>query len=271
VRCGLLLIVSLTSALAMTPHPDGESNAGKRGRSWWVSTETRSPQRPALRVHGETRTASASPPCTYIPANPPKGQEARKGKWYIKFCKPFESFFGFNTNAEMVFVPQGQAAPTVTPYELALQALRQLRPPAPQIRTAPPRGAEGMVGLRHYFWADRQQWRVLTRRAQAGAVWAEVTATPSRFVIEPGSGQPRTSCSGPGTPYRSDRPGACTVLFSRSSAGLPGSHYQVTVSVVWTARWTGSGGTGGTLAPITTSTTFPLRVAEGQALIRRSS
>ncbi|MEV7006639.1 hypothetical protein [Streptosporangium sp. NPDC051022] len=173
-------------------------------------------------------------------------------------------------------VPGDSAAPAVTPEMLLQEALRQLRPPVPVVGTAPPRGREGLVGLRHFFWADRSQWHTISKRATAGPVWAEVTATPNHLVINPGSRQSSVTCQGPGTPYDpSKKPEAqksdCSHLFTRSSAGLPGSQYRVTVSVVWTATWSGSGGAGGTLAPITTSTAFPLRVAEGQALIQRSS
>lgn len=170
----------------------------------------------------------------------------------------------------------GAAGPVITPEMLLEEALRQVQPPPPAIHTAPPRGREGYVGVRHFYWADRDQWRSITKRASAGAVWAEVTATPSRLVIDPGVGQARLTCQGPGTPYdfnkspdRQDT--SCTHIYTRSSAGLKGSQYTATVSVVWTATWVGSGGAGGPLAPITVSTTFPVRIAEGQALVQRSA
>lgn len=170
--------------------------------------------------------------------------------------------------------PGDPAAPAVTPEMLLQQALGQVKPPAPRIATAPPRGKDGLVGLPHFFWAARSQWRSISKRATSGPVWAEVTATPTTLVIRPGAGQATVTCKGPGTPYDpspGDQRSACSYLFTRSSAGLPGAHYKVTVSVVWTAAWTGSDGAGGPLAPMTTSTTFPLRIAEGQALIKRSS
>ncbi|GAA4199795.1 hypothetical protein [Microbispora amethystogenes] len=170
--------------------------------------------------------------------------------------------------------PEDPTAPAVTPEMLLQQALGQVKPPAPRIATAPPRGKDGLVGLPHFFWAQRGQWRTISKRATSGPVWAEVTATPTTLVVRPGAGQATVTCKGPGIAYDpsvTDQRGACTYLFTRSSAGLPGAHYKVTVSVVWTAAWTGSDGAGGPLAPMTTSTTFPLRIAEGQALIQRSS
>ncbi|MBN6050732.1 hypothetical protein JYK22_02205, partial [Nonomuraea sp. RK-328] len=173
-------------------------------------------------------------------------------------------------------VPDDPADAAVTPGMLLEQALRQLKPSAPRVATAPPRGKDGLVGLRHYFWVERSQWRVISERATAGSVWAEVMAKPEALVIKPGIGQDAVTCKGPGMPFEAatnsaDQKNGCSHLFTRSSAGLPGSRYQVTVSIVWSASWTGSGGAGGSLPSITTSTTFPLRIAEGQALIQRSS
>ncbi|MFE3452493.1 hypothetical protein ACFXJ8_26580 [Nonomuraea sp. NPDC059194] len=156
------------------------------------------------------------------------------------------------------------------------QVLRQVQPKPPTVKTAPPRGRDGYVGVRHFYWADRAGWQPITKRAEAGAVWAEVTATPTRLVISPGVGQDQLTCQGPGTPYDSTKPPDrqkidCTHTYTRSSAGLQNSQYTATVSVIWTATWLGSGGAGGPLAPITVSTTFPIRIAEGHALIQRSA
>lgn len=167
--------------------------------------------------------------------------------------------------------PAAGAVVTVTPGQLAQQANETLFPPKPQVRTAPKRGTKGMVGLPEWFWIPRSQWTSISETARAGAVWATVTASPQRMVIDPGGGIAPVTCPGPGTPYAYNRAAAgqrsdCSVLFTRSSAGLPKSAYSVTVSVVWGATWVGSGGAGGTLPEITVSTTFSLPIAEGHAL-----
>jgi hypothetical protein len=159
----------------------------------------------------------------------------------------------------------------VTSYQLAVQAMRELRLPLPDIRTAPPRGSDGLVGLRHFYWVDRAQWRPHVKRVQAGGVWAQVTATPTRLVIAPGDGT-KLTCAGPGAPYDLSRApeqqaSSCVHTYQRSSAGLAGSAYRVSASVVWSAVWIGSDGAGGVLAPVTVTATFGLRVAEGQALV----
>jgi hypothetical protein len=278
VAATVLPLTEMSDAMSFDP-PGSSSGASTNGRSWWTWADTRRATKPgrvgtvpSSRDNGSEGAAT----CTYVPAKAPAGQEARKGSWYLAFCGPGERLFGVNTDVQLVFVPEGDSAPTVTPYELALEARQQLRPVVPAIRTAPPRGREGLVGLPHFFWMERSQWRATSKRAEAGPVWAEVTATPSRLVIKPGADQRSVTCAGPGTPYTPsqspDRQAAsCSHVYTRSSAGLPASQYEVTVSVVWTATWAGSGGTGGRLAPISTSTTFPVRIAEGQALIQRSS
>jgi hypothetical protein len=159
----------------------------------------------------------------------------------------------------------------LTPQQLAQEAYTQLSPPAPDPRTAPPRGKDGMVGLPEWFWVPPATWVTQTRSIQVGPVWATVTARPTRLTVSPGGSQPAMSCRGPGTPYDPARPAAaqhsdCAYLYTRPSDGLPGNAYQVTVTITWTATWVGSGGTGGTLAPLTRTLTYPQPVAQGEAL-----
>jgi hypothetical protein len=164
-------------------------------------------------------------------------------------------------------------APAVTPAQLAQQAWNELKLPLPQVGTAPPRGSAGLVGLPEWVWVPASQWRPLTKRADAGGVWAQVTATPKQVIVAPGAGLSPVTCAGPGTAYAPGRPASsqhtdCSYTYARSSAGQPGAVYRVTVRVVWGGVWVGSGGAGGTLPDISRSTTFGLRVAEAQSLYR---
>lgn len=167
--------------------------------------------------------------------------------------------------------PGQNARPTVTPQELAQQAWGTLRLPLPDVRTAPPRGTQGLVGLAEWVWVSGAQWRPLAKTASAGGVWARVTATPKQLTIAPGAGLPAVRCDGPGTAYNPSRPASaqrtnCSYTYLRSSKGQPHGAYQMTVTVVWSGAWIGSGGTGGGLPEISRSTTFGVRVAEGQGL-----
>lgn len=171
-------------------------------------------------------------------------------------------------NAAVAPARQPQA-PTVTPAQLAQRQWRQLPIPAPEVRTAPPRGSDGLVGLAEWFWVTN--WSTQSARAQAGGVWAEVSAEPTNLTIHPGRGLASVTCNGPGTPYDPRVPATaqrsdCTYTYARSSAGLPRSAYTATVTVTWGGTWSGSGGEGGTLPELTRSTSIPIRIAEGQAL-----
>lgn len=257
-----LLIALVTGAHG---RADGDNGASRWGDSWlaYSSHETMQPGRVARGARGGGERSGLSN-CHPIPGP--------HGILYVQ-C---DQGPGGQHNLFQGVVPEDPASPAVTPEMLLEQARRRLKPSAPRVATAPPRGRDGLVGLQHFFWVERDQWRAVSERATAGPVWAEVTAKPTTLVVKPGMGQDAVTCKGPGTPFEPSRSHAgekssCSHVFTRSSSGLPGSRYQVTVSIVWSASWIGSGGVGGTLPSITTSTTFPLRIAEGQALIQRSS
>jgi len=104
--------------------------------------------------------------------------------------------------------------------------------------------------------------------------WAQVTARPVSLSIRPGEGG-GLACHGPGTVYDTllsaqGQYSSCAWTYEQPSAGLPGSRYQASVTVTWTAAWEGSGGASGALPPLGRTTTFGLAVGEAQALIQGS-
>ena len=122
-------------------------------------------------------------------------------------------------------------------------------------------------------WRAIGQWRPVTAEVSVGPVWAKVTAVPGQLTISPGGGLPDTTCAGPGTAYDPRLPASaqhtdCSYTYTQSSALQPGHAYQASVTVTWTATWTGSGGAGGTVnPPLQETSTFPVRIGEGQALV----
>ncbi|WP_208243726.1 hypothetical protein [Actinomadura violacea] len=163
----------------------------------------------------------------------------------------------------------GGKAPKVSPAQLALTKWAQMPIPAPTVRTAPPRGSDGLVGLPEWVWVTN--WHSQTGRVATRGVWVEVTARPQSMTIDPGYESPVVRCTGPGTAYDRSRPAAnqhtnCSYTFSRSSLHEPGHAYRMRVSVTWGGTWRGSDGSGGALPPLTRSTVFRLRVAEAQSL-----
>ena len=214
---------------------------------------------------------SGSDPCTLssLPPGYPFPHPAPKGeKWMWMSCQT-------PGQAGLVLVPTGSttANPGVTPEQLMQMALASLKVPVPAPDTAPPRGDRGLVGLPEWVWLPRGSWHPVTAQVSVGPVWARVTAKPVSISISPGGGQPGVSCPGPGTAYDQRLPASaqhtdCSVTYLRSSLQQPRNQYQTSVTVTWTASWTGSGGAGGAInPPLTQTTTFGIRVAEGQALV----
>jgi len=212
-----------------------------------------------------------SDPCTLtsLPPGYPFPHPAPKGeKWMWMSCQT-------PGQAGLVLVPTGSttANPGVTPEQLMQMALASLKVPVPAPNTAPPRGDRGLVGLPEWVWLPQGSWHPVTAQVSVGPVWARVTAKPVSISISPGGGQPGVSCPGPGTAYDPRLPASaqhtdCSVTYLRSSLQQPRNQYQTSVTVTWTASWTGSGGAGGAInPPLTQTTTFGIRVAEGQALV----
>lgn len=162
----------------------------------------------------------------------------------------------------------GAPPPQITPIDLLQRELAELRLPLPEVLTAPPRGKDGRVGLPEWFWLDPAQTKPITRRAQAGPVWVELTAAPQQMNISPGPDIASVTCPGVGAAYPAvtASSSACTYTYVRSSATQSSSAYTVTATVVWGGTWRGSGGVGGALTPISVSDSFPLRIGEAQGL-----
>jgi len=82
-------------------------------------------------------------------------------------------------------LPAGAAV--VTPEQLAQQAYKQLALPLPAPRFSPdlrtPAGPATVVGEHTWLWTDKASWAVQSKRVQAGPVWAEVTATPTKLAV----------------------------------------------------------------------------------------
>jgi len=159
---------------------------------------------------------------------------------------------------------------TLTLNDLADQAYAQLSPPTPTIGTAPI-GSVGLVGLPEWFWIDAGAYQTLSKTVSLGGLSATVTAKPGPLVISPGNGEASFTCPGPGTPYNpiesaSGQQSDCTYLYTQPSAGQPGNEFTASISVTWTASWTGTGGAGGTLAPITRTATIELAIAQAETV-----
>jgi hypothetical protein len=263
--------VSVTAAPAAAAAPGSGGCHVERTPAGWVVVCSNGSGTPGSLGGGGGGGGGSSDPCTLssLPPGYPFPYPAPKGeKWMWMSCQT-------PGQAGLVLVPTSSttADPGVTPEQLMQIALASLKVPVPAPKTAPPRGDRGLVGLPEWVWLPRGSWHPVTAQVSVGPVWARVTARPAGISISPGGGQPGVSCPGPGTAYDPRLPASaqhtdCSVTYLRSSLRQPRNQYQTSVTVTWTASWTGSGGAGGAInPPLTQTTTFGIRVAEGQALV----
>ncbi len=225
---------------------------------------------------GDSGAGSGSPPdnvCTVTTLDeaqvknlgiawpPPRGKH-----WALMNC-------GDGTGPQALLVRNSTGAPQVTPQQLLVHANGELDVPYLRPATAPPRGADGLVGLPEWFWVAPAQWHSRSLTVIAGPVWATVTAVPLSLTFQPGAGLSPVSCTGPGSAYNPRKPAGqqrtnCSYTYLQPSAGLPGNAYRASLTVTWRITWTGSGGAGGVLDPaLAVPVGFPIRVAQGEALV----
>lgn len=178
----------------------------------------------------------------------------------------------------VVWVPNGAASgpaglPTVTPAMLAADARNLLPIPVPTVQTNGWGPGAALVNLPTWWWVTNANGS-LTQRTSLGAVWAEVTATPvtSTWTPHTPSDAPVT-CTGMGIAWQQgmseDQAGHCAVTYTTASfRRLAGADqaFPSSLEVTWKVTWVGSGGTGGTLAPLAMDADVPMQVYERQIL-----
>ena len=190
---------------------------------------------------------------------------------------------GFYGPPTAFWVPVSRGAAAPPPQQVAVQALSSAHIASPTFETWPP---DGHAEVNWPTWVHISSgWARVSTSATAGPVTATVTATPTSMTVSSfdsvdggATYQPiSVSCPGPGTAYNPNEPYAdqhsdCTISWSWPSAnyssGSSYGTYPLTVSVTYSVSWTATGGPGGggTLAPITRSTTIEFRVGEVEAL-----
>jgi hypothetical protein len=166
--------------------------------------------------------------------------------------------------------PSAPAAPLVDPEVLAQEAKQDLALPLPGVQTSPPPERDQLVALPTWLWVEN--WGPQSATASVPGVSSTVTATPTRVVWDMGNGD-QVVCRGPGKPYdlslkEHQQSSDCTYTYRASSAGQPGQRFQASATMTWSVSWTATGAPGGgDLGEVSRTTTFSMRVAEGQALV----
>lgn len=192
---------------------------------------------------------------------PPPSHLTQPGAMYLPTCP------GDPPNAQRaaVWLPDSDA-PGLS--QLAEIAVSRLAPPAPQIALSPPAPAPVLVMLPVWLWVEEQTWQPRTATASVPGVSVTAIATPVRVEWSTGDGTTRT-CDGPGEPWRvgidprAESP-VCGHTYPRPSSTEPGGTYQLRASVTWQVSWSGGGGSG-TVDPLTTTASVPVRVVESLA------
>jgi hypothetical protein len=293
-----LLLAGLAAAVPTAARAAGDlggGNSGSCGASGYpwgydIACQSAGTTGGAPAAAGTTGTGTSGGAGTSAWTGPPPGSNcglypiAGNPTHMLQVCPTGAALLGGRNgltliNATTATVPIGGApgaapAPAVTPAELLAWAQDELTLPLPDVQTARPRAAGGLVGLPEWFWVAPGQWKPVTARVAVGGVWAQVTAVPQALKVQPGDTGAGTgvSCDGPGVPPKAGTspgtvPGSCTHTYTQSSDGLPDNAYQVTVTITWRATWAGSGGAGGALPALGRAAVFALPVAEAQALV----
>lgn len=161
--------------------------------------------------------------------------------------------------------PGTPGTPSLTPVELAQSASNRLTLPRPAVGFSPDPASHPyqLVNLPVWWWT--LNWAPLSQRTAVGGVFAEVTATPVQSAFDGGDGSEPMPCDRAGQVWHSglaeDSPKACRFTYRHSGTGL-----TATITTTWRVTWVGSGGSGGRLPDITTSTSQQLTVYERQAV-----
>ncbi len=161
---------------------------------------------------------------------------------------------------------------------VAAIAVERLPLPGPQVGANPRVDADQLVGVPTWLWVTK--FEALSVTAAVPGTTADLVATPVSVSFDMGDRRaplvmgvkPQFACQAPGTPYNVSLPSAaqrsaCTYTYERSSAGRASQELTVTATMSYSLAWAADSGQKGTLPTLTRSSTFPLRVAEAQALV----
>jgi hypothetical protein len=231
---------------AGVPGGVGSGGGGSTGCDWEI-------------LNNPTNPSTPTPP-------PPKVIGGQTAVLYVRAC---------GTNVVLVWVVPITGAAAVPG---ALAGVEKLLPkPAPNLvpPDVDPHGfAYTQVPL--WWWLPAAQWHPVSATASAtngpDTVSATATATPTVIDFNAGDGVGAASCPGPGVAFNAALSLAaqstpCAYTYHDSSSLSPGGTWPASWSIVWTVTWAASDGTGGALAPLESTTTRALAVAEDQSVV----
>lgn len=166
----------------------------------------------------------------------PKG-----GAIYMRICLDGEAI----TSQGWIWLqnpPNG--GPTVTPAELAQQALEKLPLRGADIGMAPEPGKTGVIGMPVWMWnkVSPETWGPNTATASVPGLTVTATAKAKKIVWKMGDGSSVT-CNNAGTPYKKSygnkKSPTCGHVYTKTS-----DKFTVTATTTWNVHWTGGGEAG---------------------------
>lgn len=168
---------------------------------------------------------------------------------------------------QIIYRGAGSPPPVqVTPAQLAQQAVGELQLPDPVASLSPDPATHPYQLVQLPTWFAVDDWAPRTQRTELGPVFAEVTARPVSTVFDGGDGSEAARCPRQGVQWQASLPedyaASCQFTYRRAT-----ERTTATISIVWEITWTGSGGTGGVLPDIVTSSSQDLTVYERQVLV----
>jgi hypothetical protein len=188
---------------------------------------------------------------------------------------PFTTACGMAMSIDF-FPTTDPPAPQIAPADLAQVARDEMEIPKPLVDRNPKVTALGggtLVSLPTWFWVTDPTSvggtaGTRTIRAEVDGVWAQVVANTRGLILSSPAGGADCPPAKALTRYAAgvSEASACTVPFARSSVGYSAG-FPVDASTSWSATWTGSGNTSGTLASLQRGTVFDVPVAEVQTIV----
>ena len=167
--------------------------------------------------------------------------------------------------------PPGYGGTSVTPAQLAQEAVNQMTLTGPEIHLSIPADKFATVGVPVWLWTGvtPTTWGPNSATAAVPGLSVTATAQARQIVWDTGDGLSET-CRNPGTAYYAGgmTSPTCQHVYQRSSAEQPGLAYPIRATTTWDVTWTG-GGASGSLT-VTRVSTGQVRVGEVQVLVTTS-
>jgi hypothetical protein len=261
------LAVVMTAALLALAQPAAQAGGHGGGTDPFGGVSCAQANAPSCAVTAGTPSGGGQPagkPGSLLAAAGPGGcARSQFG------CVPPGCTLTQNTLACPLGIPGG--GPGVPPPGVLGQIARRLLVlPGPVIRSSPAPGDLQLVHLPVWLWVNRAVWAPRSKTAAVPGEQVTATAVPVSVTWHMGDGSAVT-CRGPGTQYsRRYSPASaspdCGHTYGRSSAGQPRGAYRVAATITWDVTWHATGGAGGTLPPLFSTSAAAFRVAESQAV-----